>query len=283
MFGAVFILVSKETMSDETQVDTESGTEEVSGVAAPKKRVSKVPSKGTPEHREYLKAAKERSRKKQRNEVDSGMKIKAKEAIEILRERGLRNQHVIDFCVSTLALSAHRNLGVSYCRYLFSHGLRATLNDTELPPVEDGEVEGEILYRKDLYALWDYGFWRQADVTFEQWLADRRRLKSSAYELARLLGKEDFGQKHEEWTAFAPRWNPVGLHPGYSQREALAWLDSQRSEIEGDKKRYLLVASRNSMKSTWARIHALCLALICPDASVLIVSETNKLSKKAMK
>ncbi len=270
-------------MTDETEVKPlEAATEGVSP-AAPKKRVSKVPPKGTPEHREYLKAAKEKSRKKQRNEVDSGMKIKAKEAIEILRERGLRNQHVIDFCVSTLALSAHRNLNVSYCRYLFSHGLRATLNGTELPEIEDGEVEGEILHRRDLHALWDYGFWRQPDVSFDQWLADRRRLKSSAYELSKLLGKEDFGPLHEVWTSFAPRWSPQGLRPGYTQREALAWLNSQRSDIEGDKKRYLLVASRNSMKSTWARIHALCLTIICPDASVLVVSETNKLSKKAMK
>jgi len=248
--------------------------------AAPKKK--KVPPKGTAEHREYAKAAKQKSRKRQRNEVDSGIKIKAKEAVEILLERGLRNQHVIDFCV-TLALSAHRHLGVSYNRHLFAQGLRATLNGIELPTIEEGEVEGEILYRRDLHALWDYGFWRQPDVTFDQWLADRRRLKSSAYELSKLLGKEDFSFKHEEWTAFVPRWTPQGLRPEYTQREALAWLGSQRSDIEGDKKRYLLVASRNSMKSTWARIHALCLTITCPDASMLIVSETNKLSKKAMK
>jgi hypothetical protein len=157
--------------------------------AAPKKKVSKVPPKGTAERREYAKAAKQKSRKKQRNEVDSGIKIKAKEAVEILLERGLRNQHVIDFCI-TLALSAHRNCNAPYNRHLFSHGLRATLNGTEPSEIEDGEVEGEILYRRDLHALWDFGFWRQPDVTFEQWLADRGRLKSSAYELSKLLGKE---------------------------------------------------------------------------------------------
>jgi hypothetical protein len=266
--------------NEEVKPLVEAAMEGVSS-AVPKKK--KVPLKGTPERRAYDTAQKKKSRTRQRNEADSETKIKPKEAVEILLERGLRNQHVIDFCVNTLALTAHRNLGVSYNRHLFSHGLRAALNDIELPEVEDREVEGEILHRRDLYALWDFGFWRQPDVPFEQWLADRRRLKSSAYELSKLLGKEDFGGKHEEWTAFAPRWNPAGLHPEYTQREALAWLDSQRSDIEGDKKRYLLVASRNSMKSTWARIHALCLTIICPDASVLVVSETNKLSKKAMK
>ena len=37
------------------------------------------------------------------------------------------------------------------------------------------------------------------------------------------------------------------------------------------------------MKSTWARIFALCLTITCPDAPILIVSETNKLSRKAMR
>src|SRR5262249_51626222 len=131
--------------------------------------------------------------------------------------------------------------------------------------------------------LYDYGFWRQPDVSFEQWLADRRKFKSSAFELSKTLGKEDFGQKHQEWTSFAPRWNPVGLRPDYTQKQALSWLDSQESDTEGGKKRYLLVASRNSMKSTWVRILALCLTITYPDARVLIISETNKLSKKAMK
>ena len=37
------------------------------------------------------------------------------------------------------------------------------------------------------------------------------------------------------------------------------------------------------MKSTFIRIHALCLTITYPDARILIVSETNKLSKKAMR
>ena len=101
--------------------------------------------------------------------------------------------------------------------------------------------------------------------------------KSSAFELSKILGKEDFGKVHEEWTNFAPRWSPIGLKPNYTLREALTWLNAH-----SETKRYLLVASRNSMKSTWARIFALCLTITCPDAPILIVSETNKLSRKAM-
>jgi hypothetical protein len=210
------------------------------------------------------------------------VEVKAKEAAAILSERGLRHPHVIDFCVQ-LAQTAARIHRIPLNHYLFANGLRATLTKTKLPDIADEEVEGEILYRRDLYALYDFGFWRQPDVKFEQWLADRRRFKSSAFELSQILGKEDFASKHDEWTHFAPRWNPIGLRPGYTQKQGLAWLDAQRSDMEGDKKRYLLIASRNSMKSTWVRILALCLTITYPDARVLIISETNKLSKKAMK
>jgi hypothetical protein len=213
---------------------------------------------------------------------NSKEELKLKEAEEILIERGIRHPHVVEFCAE-LAQTAARLNGIPFNHYLLKNGLRATLSKTTLPEIVDEEVEGEILYRRDLYVLWDYGFWRHPETAFEQWLADRRKFKSSAFELSKILGKEDFGQKHEEWTGFAPRWNPVGLRPGYTQKQGLAWLDSQLSDTHGSKKRYLLVASRNSMKSTWVRILALCLTITYPDARILIVSETNKLSKKAMK
>ena len=96
--------------------------------------------------------------------------------------------------------------------------------------------------------------------------------------MSKILGKEDFGAVHEEWTRFAPRWSPIGLKPNYTLREALTLVERTIK-----KHRFLLVASRNSMKSTWARILALCLTITCPDAPILIVSETNKLSRKAMR
>src|SRR6266576_556978 len=80
---------------------------------------------------DYNRKVKKSSRSKQRDQAGSDNKIKQKEAIEILLERGLRNRHVIDFCVNTLAPAACRNLktdgdNISYNRHLFSHGLRAT-------------------------------------------------------------------------------------------------------------------------------------------------------------
>jgi hypothetical protein len=209
-------------------------------------------------------------------------------ALEILSER-IENAHVADkvFSLGVIAANHHR---IPANRYFWTNGLRNTLvslrdqKEYLLTPAQPKtEVQNELLYYNDLQALYDFGFWRQPDISFEQYLSDRFRLKSSTFELSKILGKEDFGTKHEEWTRFAPRWNPAGLKPGYTQKQALAWLDAQQSDTEGRKKRYLLVASRNSMKSTWARIHALALTITYPDARILIVSETNKLSRKAMK
>jgi hypothetical protein len=267
-----------------------------SGAAQKSCDLHRKPAKGTDALKEYEADAQERSREKERDaqakkdgRFNSKTVITKKEAIEILeKERLIKNPHVVETCVE-LADQAARHFKIPFNAHLMTHGLRLTLQAIETkakvapPDIQPEEVEGEVLQRTDLWALWCYGFWRQPNATFEQWLFDRFRLKFSAFELSNLLGKEDFGKKHEEWTSFAPRWNPSGLKPGYTQKQGLAWLDAQQSDTEGHKKRYLLVASRNSMKSTWARILALTLTITYPDARILIVSETNKLSRKAMK
>jgi len=214
---------------------------------------------------------------------DSSTEPTKPEAKELLAARGLQNPHIIDFCYDLALVAAEQN-DLPANRFLFQNGLRKTLESHELgatqtlEPIPSEEVPGELLNRAELHCLWCFGFWRQPDVTFEQWLADRLKFKLSAFELSKILGKEDFGAVHEEWTNFAPRWNPLGLRPGYTQREALDWLDAQSST-----KRFLLIASRNSMKSTWARILALTLVITYPDSRILYVTETNKLSRKAMK
>jgi len=225
---------------------------------------------------------KHKAKDKKAESRTSPFELKHREAVAILEQRGLTNTHVIQFCaeLAERAAKAHK---IPFNSYLLTHGLRATLAKEKLTPVEKTEVEGEILYRPDLHALWDYGYWRHLEVTFEQWLETRLRLKSSAFALSQLLGKSDFGDTHRAWEKFLPRWNPIGLHPDYTQQQGLAWLDGQRSDTQGDKKRYLLIASRNSMKSTFARIHALCFTLCYPDGPIMFVSETNKLSRKAMR
>ena len=59
----------------------------------------------------------------------------------------------------------------------------------------------------------------------------------------------------------------------YTQKEMRLWLDSINPI-----KDYLLMASRNSMKSSFSLVWLLTLHLCCPDARALLVSETQKLS-----
>ena len=287
---------------EEVNLPENGGTVEVSSDAkallasARKKKLADRTPEEKQAIKEYNAAARRKSDKKIKTKnqaaaqkAESEVEISVKDAKAILREeRKIQNDHVVDTIVSLAEVAARANKLV-FNRYLFTHGLRAALRfkETEVeeapPDVEVEEVLGEILYRTDLYALWDMGFWRQPDVPFETWLAHRFRYKSSAFALSQLLNKIDFGATHESWERFLPRWSPLGLRPNYTQQDALAWLGQQHSDTEGDKRRFLLVASRNSMKSTFIRIHALQLTLNCPDSSVLVVSETNKLSKKAMK
>jgi hypothetical protein len=269
----------------------------VSAVAAVRKKAADRTPDESAAAKKYNNAAQTKSRDKaakraatMARKFDSSEEVSKKEAKRILLdERKIQNEHVADVVVELAEVAARQNGGLVMNRHLFTHGLRATLaaleaDDSVAPPeIALMEAEGEVIHLTDLYALWDMGFWRQPETTFEEWLSSRFMFKNSAFELSKILGKEDFGSAHESWTSFVPRWNPHGLRPGYTQKQALAWLDEQQSDTEGGKKRYLLVASRNSMKSTFIRIHALCLTITYPDARILIVSETNKLSKKAMK
>jgi hypothetical protein len=236
-----------------------------------------------------------RSHKKRRSAAkaasysyDAKIEPRKVDALELLEARGIQNDHIRAVVYKMLLIAATRN-DVPPNRFLFANGVAHTVKSYETKTAQplsldnpDGYPEGELSTRAELYAIFD-AFWRgeaegEEPITFEQWLSDRKKFKNSAFELSKILGKEDFGVKHQEWTDFAPRWNPIGLPPNYTQKQALGWLDAQ-----SDKKRFLLVASRNSMKSTWARILALTLTITFPDARILMVSETNKLSRKAMK
>lgn len=284
-------------MSDEIEVNPLGGMEGVSPVAAPNAAAPKMRGRGidlsslTPEELKQHKSAidtKSRAKRADKQKAESyvyGSKTEPSKAEvkEILGARGLKNSHVIDLCFDIGLVAAEQN-GLPANRFFFKNGIRKMLESYKhkapqsLDLISEEDVESELLNRAELFALYDFGFWRQTEVTFDQWLADRLKFKMSAFELSKILGKEDFGSKHESWTDFAPRWNPIGLKPGYTQKQALTWLDAQ-----SETKKYLLIASRNSMKSTWARIFCLTLLLTYWDARILYITETNRLSRKAMK
>jgi hypothetical protein len=207
----------------------------------------------------------------------STVEITKKEARAILQEeRGLENQHVIEVCVELAEIAAHHHK-LPFTSYLFTRGLLLTLksreeNATFDPPEPNSEVQCELSTVKELYALWDYGYWRQPE-TFEEWLQVRDHAKRDAFFLGRdILGK-DFHEVHKDWADYFPRFNPT-LKGDYTQEDMKAWLAEQHEVRD-----YLLLASRNMYKSSFSLVWAICPILCCPDLRLLLVSETQPLSK----
>jgi hypothetical protein len=236
----------------------------------------------------YNRAKTAKSRKKQaeiddknRNKWNSVIEVSTKEAKRILRdERGLKNDHVVDTIVE-LAEQACQINKIPHNAYVYVAGLRAALKAHierhEQPAIEiaDEIVSGEVIYSRDLYALYDAGFWQEPDFTYEQWLALRHDCKTNTYKLGLLLEK-DFHECHRVWAEeFLPQFQPT-LQPDYDQNAMKTWLAEQSTAV----KDFMLLASRNAYKSSWIAVWALSAVLNCPDIRLLFISETNKLSKR---
>jgi hypothetical protein len=254
--------------------------------AAPKKkgRKTKLPEKGTPERTAYQTRAVQDHRARAAEaedqaaqQISSDKAPKDDEAKEILRGQDVKNPHVQDVLIQNLKIAA-AHYRIPYNRYLLKVGLRKTLADLKNEPFdmpvigEDEIIGGEILWRKDLWRLWDAGYWRQPE-TFEQWLEIRFKSKSSAFYLGKEILGMDFHELHQHWTDFFPQFDPRGLKPGFSMEEAKAWLARQ-----SDKKTFVLQCSRNSYKSSFAAILALAIILCQPSIRIRLVTATDDLS-----
>jgi hypothetical protein len=200
------------------------------------------------------------------------------EGKELLRARGLKNEHVIDLCYD-MALSVAEQVGIPANRFLLANGVsKALASYTQkapqlLEPVPAEPIVGELSNLAELKCIHDFSIaWREDAVDFTEFLRLRRLSKMDAFELGLLLGK-DFEDAQKNWTEFLPRFSPDTLPANYTQKEMRMWLDSI-SPV----KDYLLMASRNSMKSSFVLVWLLTLHLCCPDARALLVSETQKLS-----
>jgi hypothetical protein len=272
-------------MSEEKEVNPQSGTEEVS---APKRKgrgidLSSLTPEQLKQHRREVdtKSRKNRKEKTQRASFvfDSATEPTKAEAKEILAARGLKNLHVIDVCYE-LALSVAEQTGVTPNRFLFQNGIAKTLASYAqktpqlLEPVPEESGLGELSNRAELMCLHDFSVaWREGAVDFPEFLRLRRLCKTDAFQLGKLLDKDFEECCQGQWAEFLPRFNPDTLPPNYTQKEMRLWLDSI-SPV----KDYLLMASRNSMKSSFVLVWLLTLHLCAPDARALLVSETQKLS-----
>jgi hypothetical protein len=260
----------------------------VSSDAPPKKKRSPKPPEHTDERREYDRLAQKKSRghKAALAEAasrlwDSAEAVTKKNAREILTGRGIENSHVIETLIDLAEQAAISNQ-LPFNQHLLSRGLRATLaamDGKELPAAQDGigeasSVVGELLTRKELYALWDLSMFR-SEASFDEFLSLRRVCKTDCFRLGlEVLGKDFHEQPHKHWADFFPAFNPDGLRPNYSQEEMKAWLASQ-----SDTKEFLLLASRNAYKSSFSIVWLVSAILCCPDIRALLVSETKPLSR----
>jgi hypothetical protein len=223
------------------------------------------------------------SRKIGSDVFDSKTEITENQARDILVERGVKHQHTLDTILS-LAEIAQQHFRLPYNKYLFTHGLRAALQSKEVgveqeaPVVEVELVVGELINRVELHALWNYGFFRE-EMSFEDWLALRHSCKTSAFTLGHDVLEKDFHDDdgpHGNWTRFFPQFDPDTLTPGYSQEQSKAWMAKQNRD---GKKSFLLMATRNGYKSSFAIVWLITAILCLPDVRALLVSETKPLSK----
>lgn len=252
--------------------------------AAPKKKIKDM----TPdEKKEYQRNAVAKHRR-EKGQDDSSRRwnctdeITEKTAREILTEdRGITNDRALEVILE-LADVARQQKKLYYNRFLFTHGLRLGIQAQKektasvvIPEIEDGEVSGELLSRRELYAIWDYSMFREPEITFEEFLRLRRVAKTDAFLLGRDILKKDFHEHpHGVWRDFFPKFNPDGLKPGYTQEDLKAWLASQDPV-----KNFSLVASRNSYKSSFAIVWMVSAICACPDLKILLCTETKPLSR----
>jgi hypothetical protein len=243
-------------------------------------------AKGSPELKEAHKIHKRLKRIEERTEKESAAELIGsdhepgdQEAKEILREAGVRNPHVLDVLISH-AKVACAHYQIPYNRYVLQHGLRKTLADLkaepfDVPVIGEDEIDGEIVFKRDLYYLWDFGYWRNS-ATFSEWLEIRFQAKSSAYFLGKEILGLDLHELHQKWSEFFPQFSPLGLKPGFPMdgpNGAKAWLGRQSTS-----KTFCLVCSRSSYKSSFAAILALVAIISQPSIRLRYVTSVDDLA-----
>ena len=201
------------------------GTEEVSVNAAPKK----APMTNSQRQAKYAKNRKEAKLAKA-YVYDSATEPTKLEAKRLLELRGLKNNHVIDTVYKLLLQEAEAH-DIPANRFLFTNGIVQTLrsyDEKEAQPLAEIPAEpvvGELLNRAELYALYDASIATHEAISFEEFLNIRLNGKKDCYNLGKNVLEKDFAACHREWTDFFPKFDPTGLRSGYTQREAIQWLE----------------------------------------------------------
>jgi hypothetical protein len=298
----------KPTESEKAEVSTvdqaivsASETEQPHWVAnfAKRRRGAPKPPKGTPEHAEYDRLAKEKSRGRKKAQeakeaaiVDYQVDIDEERAKEILvNERLIRHPHVLDVLID-LAKVASQLLKIPANEHLYRYGVQKTLAALEskepatpVDPDLDRWEPGQRIRVHEQWAIWDFSMsWRTqkdgAKIDFERFQELRRICQTNTYEAGRQVHGKDFAEKpHKQWNdeLFVHR-NPDLLPEIYGHSEL-----SQAMAAQSPVRRRMLLAARNSLKTTMD-LYDIC-GWICTfhDCRYLLCSSTSPLSKSLVK
>ena len=246
----------------------------------PVETVSEVPKK-----RAYKST--NRPKKDSVTSVDQG--FHDPEICEFLQKRKIKHPYVQEILIDLGKAAAEESKLISN-RFFWENGFALTKKALATEGVEkeklviddygDEVPPGELLSKAELFGIYDYGVRPyEPNVSFEQFLEIRLKSKQSAFFLGKELLERDFAECHQKWTEHFPSFNPLStpaLPASYTQTEMNAWLAGLTTDAP---KNYLLLASRNAFKSSFSHMWLLTAMLSCPDLRILIVSETQDLSK----
>ena len=218
------------------------------------------------------KILKDRFKGANRNQSKNKGDISRQAAVSILEQT--LAPHIAETVADLLLVACHQNK-IAFNEFVVRNGFRAATKTGSLELSDpDVAVVGEASStRNELYRIYDASLWREPEVTFEQFL-QTRAFKSDGYQFGKELLKKDFEECHRNWFSFWPELDATTLKAGYTQSEMEQWLDAQ-SKV----KDFLLLASRNSRKSSTAIVWLVAALVTCPDLSVLMVSCTKSLSR----
>src|SRR5712671_2596531 len=257
------------------------------------------PAEGTPERAEYQRLANEKSRdRKKAAQAEDAAKVNYQVDIDedrareiLVTERLIRHPHVLDVLID-LAKVASQLLKIPANEHLYRYGVQKTLAALEskqpATPVDsdmDRWEPGQRVRVHEQWAIWDYSLsWRtQKDgtkVDFERFQELRRICQTNTYEAGRQVHGKDFEEKpHKQWweDLFVHR-NPDLLPEEYGHAEL-----SQAIAAQSKSHHRMLLAARNSLKTTFD-LYDLC-GWVCTfnDIRMLLCSSTNDLTQKLVK
>jgi hypothetical protein len=216
--------------------------------------------------------------------VTSGAVASKERALEILRDRGLAPERID--VLYALGAEAARETGFPANEFFWANGIRrtqesiATGSPLLLEEISDEDVPGMLDDRATLYATWDFSCsWRKGNPenqSFEKYLEMCLAVKDDFFVLNDVCSKDFYAEAYQSWVDLMPKLNARNLSRRYTQQAMRTYLG-----VSAIKQR-MLVAARNSMKSSFVRLWLIQQLLICPDLRILLVTETKELATKIM-